>query len=103
MLRTVAALFAVTMLAFGAQAKEQSCRDQAGRETAAIYVRDCLLTSPATHPPCNDANPCRMIVTEVVRGCDLGGMDAKMCERYRGLKIHFEPKHITNALLPGSH
>jgi hypothetical protein len=25
--------------------------------------------SPGTHPPCNDQNPCAMIIEEIRRGC----------------------------------
>ncbi|MGD9883842.1 MAG: hypothetical protein AB7U95_27390 [Reyranella sp.] len=27
--------------------------------------------SPATRPPCNEANPCALIVDEIKRGCAL--------------------------------
>lgn len=46
-----------------------SCREAAGAARAAEYVRECLQVSPATHPPCNDANPCALIVDEIERGC----------------------------------
>ncbi len=65
------ALAAAVLVAGACHAKPMACRDEAGHETAAVYVRDCMLNSPATHPPCNDANPCWMIVGEVVRSCEI--------------------------------
>lgn len=71
-------------MADGTDAK--SCKEEVGAATAADYVRDCLLNSPATHPPCNDANPCAQIVREVVRACDIGGVDGALCKKYRDLQ-----------------
>jgi hypothetical protein len=49
---------------------ERSCRTEVGKRMAAVYVRQCLEVSPATHPPCNDQNPCAMIKAEIKRGCE---------------------------------
>lgn len=52
-------------------ANAQSCRETAGAQGAATYVAQCLMVSPATHPPCNMANPCVLIVEEIRRGCSI--------------------------------
>jgi hypothetical protein len=55
---------------------EPSCDDTAGRAQAHRYVQQCLEVSPATHPPCNAANPCSLIRDEIRRGCALLGSTA---------------------------
>lgn len=47
------------------------CRQTAGPARAETYVRQCLEVTPATHPPCNAANSCRLIISEIQRGCHL--------------------------------
>src|SRR5467141_2118383 len=39
-------------------------------------VRQCLQVSPATHPPCNAQNSCKLIEDEIQRGCGLLGANA---------------------------
>ncbi|GJE59206.1 hypothetical protein [Methylobacterium trifolii] len=51
-----------------------SCRQSIGPARAAELVRQCIEVSPATRPPCNDANPCELIRGEIARGC--GMLDA---------------------------
>ena len=46
---------------------EASCRDTIGKEPALTLVRYCRWNSSATHPPCNTANHCALIV-EHIRG-----------------------------------
>lgn len=48
-----------------------SCRQSIGAARASVLVRQCVQVSPATHPPCNDANACAMITDEIQRGCDM--------------------------------
>jgi hypothetical protein len=91
-MKVLSLALAAVVLSGACEAKPTACREEVGRETAAVYVRDCMLNSPATHPPCNDANPCWMIVGEVVRSCDLGIPDAATCEHYRGLQKRFPPQ-----------
>ncbi|HEV8029462.1 MAG TPA: hypothetical protein VGP42_00445 [Stellaceae bacterium] len=63
-------LAAIMILGVGAaSADDASCRAAIGAERAARLVRQCRDVSPATHPPCNAANPCDMIVGEITRGC----------------------------------
>ena len=51
--------------------EQRSCRDEIGAEAAARRVRVCRNVSPATHPPCNVANSCKMIDDEITRSCAL--------------------------------
>ena len=48
-----------------------SCRQSIGAARASTLVRQCIQVSPATHPPCNDQNPCEMITDEIRRGCGM--------------------------------
>jgi len=57
---------AVSSAAFAA---DPSCREAVEPERSATYVAQCLAVSPATHPPCNAANPCGLITDEIRRGC----------------------------------
>ena len=59
----------VILSASGAAANDASCRAEIGAQRAAKLVRQCRDVSPATHPPCNAANPCDMIVGEITRSC----------------------------------
>jgi hypothetical protein len=55
---------------------EKPCRETAGAEKAKMLVKQCLEVSPATHPPCNAANACSLIVDEITRGCAMIDKDA---------------------------
>ena len=46
-----------------------SCLQSAGPKQSATYVEQCRSVSPATHPPCNAANPCDLMIDEIRRGC----------------------------------
>ena len=62
---------------------EKSCRETAGAEKAKTLVKQCLEVSPATHPPCNAANACSLIVDEITRGCAMIDNDAPaFCANY---------------------
>jgi hypothetical protein len=59
------------------------CRETAGAEKAKTLVQRCLEVSPATHPPCNAANACSLIVDEITRGCAMIEKDAPaFCAEY---------------------
>ena len=62
---------AMPLLSAAGAAAAPACRDSAGAAHAQRYVTQCLQVSPATHPPCNAANPCGLIVDEIRRGCAL--------------------------------
>ena len=50
-----------------------SCLAEIGAEASAQLVQRCIAVSPATHPPCNAANPCAMIQGEIDRSCEMYG------------------------------
>ena len=50
-----------------------SCLAEVGAEASARLVQRCIAVSPATHPPCNAANPCAMIQGEIDRACAMYG------------------------------
>lgn len=52
-----------------------SCLAEAGAEASARLVERCIRVSPATHPPCNAANPCTLIEGEIDRACAMYGPD----------------------------
>jgi hypothetical protein len=63
----------LSLLPAAAQAAAQApaCEKELGQAKAKALVDACIQVSPATHPPCNGANPCALIRGEVARGCDL--------------------------------
>jgi hypothetical protein len=78
-------LFAATLLFVSAAAAsaEPSCRTTMGAKKAAALVRVCRLMSPATHPPCNAANSCGLIIDEIKRGCAFDDYKNAACKPYR--------------------
>lgn len=48
-----------------------SCLAEIGPAASAQLVQRCIAVSPATHPPCNAANPCAMIQGEIDRSCEM--------------------------------
>jgi hypothetical protein len=46
-----------------------SCRSKIGLRGAKALVRYCIYFSPASHPPCNSANACGLITSEIQRSC----------------------------------
>lgn len=48
-----------------------SCRDEIGSAATKRLAAQCRDASPATHPPCNVANPCAMMREEIARSCQL--------------------------------
>ena len=48
---------------------EVACRQAIGEAASAHLVERCLAVSPATRPPCNAANPCDLIRSEIDRSC----------------------------------
>lgn len=61
-------------LAAGAPATAD-CLSEVGKAAADRLVQRCVYVSPATHPPCNVANPCAMIQGEIDRSCAMYGPD----------------------------
>lgn len=58
-------------------AAEPSCAQQMGLQRATLLAKQCLDVSPATHPPCNAANSCPLIIDELTRSCDQIGGESK--------------------------
>jgi hypothetical protein len=48
-----------------------SCLGEIGPTASARLVERCIAVSPATHPPCNAANPCAQIQGEIDRACEM--------------------------------
>ncbi len=46
-----------------------SCTAEIGAAAATRLAERCTMVSPATHPPCNPANPCALIQDEIDRAC----------------------------------
>lgn len=63
---------------------DESCRTEVGAGKAERYVAECRQVSPATHPPCNAANPCELMIDEIRRGCAMLEKGAPaFCAGYR--------------------
>jgi len=78
-------LFAAALLLLGvaAASAEPSCRTTMGAKKAAALVQVCRLMSPATHPPCNAANSCGLIIDEIKRGCAFDDYKNAACKPFR--------------------
>jgi uncharacterized protein YecT (DUF1311 family) len=60
------------------------CRTEVGSTKAERYVAQCQQVSPATHPPCNVANPCNLMIDEIRRSCAMLDKGAPaFCADYR--------------------
>ena len=75
-------LLAYNSLSIANAEEEQSCRKEVGKKRAAVYVRQCIDISPATHPPCNDQNSCALIQDEIQRGCEMARTDGMDVPEY---------------------
>jgi hypothetical protein len=70
------AILAIGLTLMQPAAAETSCNQSIGPAKAHRLVEQCLMVSPATHPPCNAANACALIQDEIHRGCAILGKDA---------------------------
>ncbi|GAA0613332.1 hypothetical protein GCM10009422_05350 [Brevundimonas kwangchunensis] len=50
-----------------------ACETERGSAAAVALASRCTRVSPASHPPCNPANPCQMIQDEIDRSCAMYG------------------------------
>jgi hypothetical protein len=65
-------------------AQGRTCTQAVGADRANQLVQQCTQVSPATHPPCNAQNTCRLITDEIKRSCQLLGHNAPgFCDEYR--------------------
>jgi hypothetical protein len=79
-MKITGALLALLLSAASAHA---SCTSEVGPARAAQYVEHCRDVSPATHPPCNAANACSLLIAEIRRGCAFLKEDAPAyCRSY---------------------
>lgn len=63
---------------------ERACFRSVGQDRANELAQQCRQVSPATHPPCNGENSCKLITDEIRRSCQLLGKDAPgFCDEYR--------------------
>jgi uncharacterized protein len=70
-------------LSVGNDGKDMPCRDLVGAAQAAIYVKDCDAVATETHPPCNAANSCELIISHNIFRCaGLGTGAPKFCAAY---------------------
>lgn len=53
----------------------RACSAEIGAVEAKALVDQCRAVSPATRPPCNAANSCALIRSEIIRACALFGDD----------------------------
>ena len=54
-----------------------TCLSEIGKAASDRLVERCIMVSPATHPPCNAANSCQMIQSEIDRSCAMYGPEEK--------------------------
>lgn len=66
-LLTRAAIFGVALLLGTQLSARPTCTSEIGSAAAKKLVDRCRNISPATHPPCNAANPCALIRDEINR------------------------------------
>lgn len=52
-------------------AETDSCILDQGSDAAVRLAVRCTAVSPASHPPCNPHNPCKMIQDEIDRSCEM--------------------------------
>lgn len=78
-------LLAVSTLVLACAQAHASCTSEVGARQANVYVTQCREVSPATRPPCNAANACALITSEIKRGCEFLKNNAPAyCAQYMG-------------------
>ncbi|GAB7533635.1 hypothetical protein PS3A_60510 [Pseudomonas sp. 3A(2025)] len=91
----------ITVLAvFQANAADKTCTEAIGQKRAELLVKQCINVSPATRPPCNVANSCELINSEVERGCGFLDDDPNTPDY-----CHFnltKPETLQGALIAGN-
>ncbi len=98
--KSLALSLLITLLpAFQANAADKTCAEAIGQKRAEMLVKQCINVSPATRPPCNVANSCALINSEVERGCGLLGDDANT-PGYCHFKLT-KPETVQGALITG--
>jgi len=80
-----ATAFALAALFLAGEALAESCLAEVSEAEANRLAEHCRAVSPATRPPCNPENDCRLVTEEILRGCAMLGEDAPaFCADYEG-------------------
>jgi len=80
-------VLALSLTLLTAAAAHATCTAEVGAARANEYVRHCRDVSPATRPPCNAANACKLLLDEIRRGCKILAEDAPAyCRAYLGAR-----------------
>ena len=82
-------------------ASAATCRDEAGAARAAIYVRQCLAITSATHPPCNAENSCADIGKHIQYMCARDPNPPAWCAAYKNDPVPNPPPQIEVTEKPG--
>jgi uncharacterized protein len=70
-------------LTAGPNTPDVACSDTIGAAAANLLVKQCQQVATATHPPCNAANSCELIVSHNANRCgSLGNAAPKFCADY---------------------
>jgi hypothetical protein len=69
-MRSVFALILMLISFHAGAAPLAKCSSQEGAKVSRQLVMDCLAINQASHPPCNDANPCKLIRDWNIGVCD---------------------------------
>ena len=67
------AILAIGLTLMQPAAAETSCNQSIGPAKAHRLVEQCLMVSPATHPPCNADNSCELIISHNIDRCGFLG------------------------------
>jgi uncharacterized protein YecT (DUF1311 family) len=82
-------------------AKAASCQAQAGADRAALYVKECLAITTATHPPCNAANSCEVIGQHIQYMCARDPHAPVWCQAYKATAVPNPPPPMPRTAQPG--
>jgi hypothetical protein len=98
----VRVLAAAAILLLGpVAAKAASCRTEVGAERAALYVKECLAITTATHPPCNADNSCEVIGQHIQYMCAHDPHAPAWCQAYKTAAVPNPPPAMPTTAQPG--
>jgi hypothetical protein len=93
---------AVLLCLWPVTARAASCQAEVGAARAALYVKECLAITSATHPPCNAANPCAVIGQHIQYMCAQAGAQAPgWCRAYKTDAVPNPPPPLPRTARPG--
>lgn len=82
-------------------AKAASCQAQVGAARAALYVKECLAITTATHPPCNAENSCEVIGQHIQTMCAGDPHAPAWCQAYKTTAVPNPPPPMPRTAQPG--